>query len=319
MRACLFFVMFIIMWLSAAAGNRVKLDREVAPFEQDELKQPLWNLDKRSTLDDHATVFTRMAAGVYYEWMPDRCRSYALLGDTLVYRGYNAGRYERMILENRAPSRAVYAAHGDELFSKFTARGLLYDRFHTRECGTLHASAPVAGHIVLGADTIAVVLQREDIVTTKYYDGDSTALEQRTVIHRWLRPGMIHPVAVQIETDSLPARLFSMWSLSDDNGENSSFLQRDEARDQEIMVVLESATATRTGDGLEISFSQHADTPFQVNVHLIDTAGNLYASGTLWSDGTCTLKLPTVWNGNLFVAVIYADNPQLSYKFFAGI
>ena len=64
--------MFIIMWLSAAADNRVKLDREVAPFEQDELKQPLWNLDKRSTLDDHATVFTRLAAGVYYEWMPDR-------------------------------------------------------------------------------------------------------------------------------------------------------------------------------------------------------------------------------------------------------
>ena len=85
------------------------------------------------------------------------------------------------------------------------------------------------------------------------------------------------------------------------------------------MVVLESATATRTGDGIEISFGQHADTPFQVNVHLIDTAGNLYASGTLWSDGVCTLKLPTVWTGNLFVAVVYADNPQLSYKFFAGI
>ncbi|MDE6109866.1 MAG: hypothetical protein K2F72_06240, partial [Muribaculaceae bacterium] len=239
----------------------------MAPFEADELETTVWDFDRRSTLDDHAAVFTRMAAGVYYEWAPDRCRSYALMGDTLIYRGYNAGRYERMILDCPAPARIVGGAATGGFGSEFTARGLLYDRFATRETGSLQASDFARGCMVIGGDTLAVVIEREVTESLKYYDGDSTAVAERAEILRWLRPGDIHPLALQIKTGDSAPRLFAV-----DEARLEDIIQvQDDSEvrhaDADITAVLESAVATRTAEGLAVSFGAAADVPFMVDVY----------------------------------------------------
>ncbi len=319
-RAAVFFVVCCLA-LGAGAGRRVPLGREVAPFEPDELRAAVWDTDRRSTLDDHAAVFTSAAAGAYYEWAPDRCRSYALRGDTLVYRGYNIGRHERMLLEGPAPSRLVGGgAPGAAFATAFAARGLLYDRFGSAETGALTAEVLAAGVLVAGGDSVGVMLQREVIEASKIYDGDSCAVAQRAVILRWLRPGEMHPLALQVQCGAEPPRLFVVPEVPAAEAEaDGAPLQAPAPDDRAIMDVLESASAVLTPDGLELSLARGAGAAWTVNAYLIDTTGNIYASTTMEADGRCTLPVPGAYSGRLFVVVCCAERPELQYKFFAGL
>ncbi|MDE6269302.1 MAG: hypothetical protein K2M12_00410 [Muribaculaceae bacterium] len=309
----------VALQLTAATGARVALKRELVPFEVDELEAPVWDTDRRSTLDDHAPAYTRLAAGVYYEWAPDRCRSYALKGDTLVYRGYNAGRHERMLLDVEAPSRVADGATASGFSGAFTARGLLYDRYPTIETGTLQTSVLGSGRLVISGDSIPAILQREIIDTQKSFEGDSCSAREHTVIYRWLRRGDLHPLAMQIEADGLTPRLFAADEIGSGDSAPGTDGTEDTRSVENIMAVLESATAVRTASGVDVSFGRGADTPFDVDVYLIDTTGNIYASATISCDDTCSLPLPAVYAGQLFVTVCCAENPELRYKFFAGI
>lgn len=322
MRPALILAVIAVAALRSYAANdgRVVLSREIVPFEADELEAPVWDTDRRSALDDHAPVFTRLAAGVYYESGPDCCRAYALNGDTLVYRGYNVGRHERMLLDGAALSRLVGDASGVGFAGAFSARGLVYDRLPTSEEGSLESVTVASGTIVINGDSIPVGLHREIISSRKGFEGDSVAIPGRTVIYRWLRPGAMHPVALQIEAAGVLPRLFAVddayaagvGTRPDPSGPQS-------VDNAAIMAVLESAVAVRTASGVEVRFGSAGAVPFDVDVYLIDTTGHIYASARIAADEACDLPVPAAYVGQLFVSVCCAANPELRYKFFAGL
>lgn len=310
----------ILCLLSSATtfAEHRALRRELTPFDSEKICSPDWDFSRLSTLDDCASAYVSFKAGAYFESAGQRCRSYALLGDTLVYRGYNVGRHESMLLDDLAPARAVKATGDGVMNTSFCARGLLYGEYHTRETGTLKTSYCSRGRMLLYGDTIPAVLHSEIITTKKTVGGDSCETDGQTVIYRWLADGMFLPLALQIEEQGMPPRLYVAEEAVTDELALPSVSRGDPADDDIVMSVLKSAYGRRTSEGIEVGFGATSGTPFMTDVYLIDSSGNIYTSATIYSGDTCSVPLPPVYAGTLFVVVSANGRPQLNHKFIVG-
>lgn len=322
MRQILLAIILCLIPLVSTAAEKVDLRRELTPFAADLLQDKEWDFTKLSTVDDAAAAYTAFRAGVYYESTGPSCRAYALCGDTLVYRGYNAGRHEKMLLDVPAPSRMTCGDRGCTFKSSFSGRGLLYGEYATSETGTLSAEGCGVGRLILYGDTVAAYLHRETISTSKFVEGDSAAVAGRITIYRWLLDGWVCPVAVQTESDDGRSSLFAVDEFRAKELISNTAKPAETPDDEAVMAVLESAYGRRTPSGVEVGFRAGADTdtpPLPVDVYLMDSTGNIYASVTTESSATCCLPLPPVYAGALFVAVNASGRAGLSYKFMVGL
>lgn len=322
MRQILFAITLCLFPLVSMAAERVDLRRELTPFAVGQLEDRVWDFTTLSTVDDAATAYTAFKAGVYYESTGPSCRAYAQCGDTLVYRGYNTGRHEKMLLDAPAPSRVTRGDRGRAFKSSFGGRGLLYGEYATSETGTLSSEGCGYGRLVMYGDTVAAYLHKETISTSKLVEGDSAAVAGRITIYRWLLDGGVCPVAVQTESDDGRSSLFAVDEFRAKELISNTARPEEAPDDAAVMAVLESAYGRRTPSGVEVGFRAGADTdipPLHVDVYLMDSTGNIYASATTESSATCCLPLPPVYTGALFVAVNASGRAGLSYKFMVGL
>ena len=252
MRQILLAITLCLFPLVSMAAERVDLRRELTPFAVGQLEDRVWDFTKLSTVDDAATAYTAFKAGVYYESTGPSCRAYAQCGDTLVYRGYNTGRHEKMLLDMPAPSRVTRGDRGRAFKSSFGGRGLLYGEYATSETGTLSSEGCGYGRLVMYGDTVAAYLHRETISTSKLVEGDSAAVAGRITIYRWLLDGGVCPVAVQTESDDGRSSLFAVDEFRAKELISNTAKPAEAPDDEAVMVVLESAYGRRTPSGVEV-------------------------------------------------------------------
>ncbi len=73
---------------------------ELVPMDAGKIESmTMWDFSKLSAIDDHSKAYGNIVGNVMYIDVDGQCRAFLLKGDSLLYRGYNSGRLERMLLE----------------------------------------------------------------------------------------------------------------------------------------------------------------------------------------------------------------------------
>lgn len=319
--------LFLACTLPLAAECRLRIDlkAELTPFDTGIIeKSATWDFGRQSTIDDNAAAYTRAAAGIIYESVGERCRAYAFRGDTLFYRGYNAGRREKMLVESMVPVRTSALRAGEYFENGFHARGAIDVDFLTAESGSHRSEVAAEGTAIVHGDTLRnVVLLKETFNCIKYAAGDTLAdrcgEREHTVIYRWLCREYVLPFAVQYVTGSGTDRLFVADRIQIADMPEGEIPSGDYDDEGSIQKCLESAYARKAAEGIEVGFAETAPSRMPIELYLIDAGGNAYARSTGMLGEQCLLAIPHGLHGQYIIAVVLTERPRLNHKFMIGL
>lgn len=308
---------------ATAAESRLPLPRELASFDDKSIESSdLWNFSHQSAIDERGNCFARIVGDEMFEQLDDCCRAYWLRADSMYFRGYNVGRNERMLVDSLLPAAIFPIGKDIRLCGEYTAHGDINADIATIECGTHSAEAVACGTAIVDADTIpGVFLLKETFNYAKRFADDPAqeTTEQSTVIYRWFLPGMRLPFAVQRQEDNAGSRLFvvSAYDISDIMKRADKATESIPTED-ELIKILQSATVSQQGHDININIQSCAGYAIDVDVYLLDVAGNAYshAGGQVPSNTGINLSVPSHLCGQYIVAVCVRDNPGLNHKIF---
>lgn len=295
-----------------ASAQIINYAMEVVPLSVDEVeKSTTWNLSGRSVVRDDGRAYVFVDEGFIYESFGGSCRAYALVGDSLFFRGYNVGRHERMnVTEGEG---FVLAPQDAGQTATYVAEGRNRDNVRTAEAGSVTYTVLGPGRIVMGLDTIRnVSLNRMEFDAVKSVGDSALTTGRKFVVYNWTVPSSPYPIAVQFAGEGEPVLYLRPLDGEEMLAEEDSEVLPD---DEAVMRVLDGATVSTGSGTLTLTFPEGCEA-FDVDIYMLDAPGFLYAHKEVnTADGfPCVFETADLKHGQYIVAVNLRDNPALNRK-----
>lgn len=314
------FFLFLLLAVGLAlhaAGEKRLLSRELVPMSREQIeKSTLWNFDNQNTVDERSRAYVRRAGNVLYENADGLCRAYLLCGDTVVYRGYNAGRKEYMLADSAAPAYCL----PEGFTSPYTAHGLLDVDFRLSAEGRLACRVYGPGCMVAGGDTLRrvyVVAERHSELRS--YSDSVPSIPDSLLVYKWLQLGSPLPLAMQCgSAGQKHLYVADTQVLIVDDADTT------EGTDTEPYIVrmLEEAAVSASDSSISVDFSAFA-TDACIDVYLLDINGYAYLHECVAPQpgGNVSFRFPVpqTLSGRHIVALCAHDNPALNRKIFVSL
>ncbi len=291
----------------------------------------IWDFSSQSVVADKLRNSAKIHKNVYFEDIEGCCRAYVLRGDSLFFRGYNLGRSQHVLTDAYFPVLKLPLQVGDTHTNSYSGQGRYCVDYCIFDIGIHETEVVVSGRAVLNSgDTINdvyLIKERFDYkqkicVKTTNAEADST-VRHRSIIYRWITKHSVLPIAVQIVCDEEespgtmthnPARLYVTGSSNTAGKDDNA---ADKTSDESIQQTLQATEVSVNSGHLEVTFPT-VTTEADINIHLLDISGNIYATQSqhLDPDGNnrYIFDVSTATHGRYIVAVCHAQKPSLNHK-----
>lgn len=146
-----------------AAGERTEYELEYSPFGEEVLAGDVWDVSRLAVEDSRSKAFAGIgASGIYGERLGGRELLYLFRGDSLLFRGYTAGRIEGLLNDSLTVAVRFPLCGGTFGVGGVSLRGRRGD-VAVSAVGTLRSEVCGTGRLVRAvADTVGgVTLVRE--------------------------------------------------------------------------------------------------------------------------------------------------------------
>lgn len=306
-----------------AAGERTEYELEYSPFGEEVLAGEVWDVSRLAVEDSRSKAFAGIgASGIYGERLGVRELLYLFRGDSLLFRGYTAGRIEGLLNDSLTVAARFPLCGGAVGAGGVSLRGRRGD-VAVSAVGTLRSEVCGTGRLVRAvADTVAgVTLVRE--VQSLYERFPAGAEESQTytvTIHRWYADGSRVPLAVQTEYDGDGMRHFGRLYLSSAPVESVAG-EADAAAGARAYL---AGASLKVRDGvleLVVGNSSVCE-PFMIEASLVDVAGHCYEKAeALAGSGSVTIDISvaSLPRGSYMLVVTARDYPGLAAKYMLAL
>lgn len=299
-------------------AERRALGREVVPFSRHQIENAaIWNFDFQNTLDERSPAYVRRANNIIYENADGVCRAYLLCADTVVYRGYNRGRREYMLVDSAAPAYRLPEGYT----SSYTSHGLLDHDVMLTANGLVGCSVYGPGCMIAGGDTlrhIYVVAERH--IEHRVFADSMPAEPDSMSIYKWISESSPLPLAIQYRRGGQSHLYVGDISAIDYDTDDDGVVGSE--TDDMIARTLDRATVSVSNGTFTVDFgSGMADAA--VDVYLVDLYGYAFVHETAMlhagSDARFTYRIPGGLSGQHIVALTFHDHPQLTRKIYVNL
>lgn len=317
LRPLFLFLLLLVGLALHAAGEKRLLSRELVPMSHGLIeKSTMWNFDNQNTVDERSRAYVRRAGSVLYESADGVCRAYLLHGDTVVYRGYNAGRKEYMLADSAAPAYCL----PEGFTSPYASQGLLDVDFRLLAEGRVDCRVFGPGSIVAGGDTLrSVYVVAELHNELRSYSDSIPSIPDSMLVYKWLQPGSSLPLAMQCERGGQKhLYVADTHELILDNDIDID----DTDIDSDIVRMLEAASVSASYGSISVDFSGFCVQTL-IDIYLLDINGYAYLHECVTPQaGGCVsfrFTVPQSLSGRHIVALCAHDNPALNRKIFVSL
>lgn len=294
-------VAIIISYLRAASAEAREMKGYVG-LDQGELGKNEWVLCGRAELDGRCADVS-ISDSAYIERLPDREDFFIIRKDRLLWTGYHIGRRLGVLADNPVYVFGSKDFTVDSTSVAFHSIGRLDVNSVIEEQGNLKWNVEGYGRLLISpSDTLRNVILTRQVVQSRMIIADSVAELEQRVIYRWYDTHSIEPVAIQCN-DELFVDVDLVECLSadecDGGNENPERIQR----------IIDSATVEYDDAKVVV----RTEEPINLNVYIMDVAGNIYVSASGLSDRfeLLTTDLPL---NQYIISIVSDSNPLYTRK-----